>query len=159
MNLSLIEGGLGADRWVAVAINGSWAITYINSRRSCGQPRFSREQQIRWAPWLRFGPDGRVEHQESALFRSWAYSDEARTLRRVMGFPETERATERSDVYLRLIRFEGRVDVVACTEAGCPYLDGTLLSLHDGRLCRWMGIGPELGFLLNDRQCLQYDYD
>jgi len=54
-------------------------------------------------------------------------------------------------VYLRLVRAENGIDVVACTESGSIYTCGRLLNIRDvgGEVTFYKHISPDLGFVLD----------
>ena len=54
-------------------------------------------------------------------------------------------------VYLKLVRAENGIDVVACTEDGSVYADGRLLNIRDvgGEVTFYKYISPDFGFVLD----------
>lgn len=119
MNLSLVHG----SGWAALAIERRWAIVYINAAAEATRPQIGRVESVReaWGSKLCFDSD-----------RSVALSDDippGGTVVDGRGFT-VRRATRSEPVFLKLISFQGRCDVIVCDAAGNPFVDSTLLSLY-----------------------------
>jgi hypothetical protein len=63
-------------------------------------------------------------------------------------------------VYLKLVRAENGINVVACTEDGSVYADGHLLNIKDdGEVTFYEYISPDFGFVLNESGSLIYNHN
>jgi len=63
-------------------------------------------------------------------------------------------------VYLKLVRAENGINVVACAADGSVYADGHLLNIKDdGEVTFYEYISPDFGFVLNESGSLIYNHN